>query len=120
MNINFNLHIPEGEHISTPYLKIVGVLYGLTGQQLRVLSEMVKTNKHDPSADRKSTAKAAGIRNIESYNNVFVALKKKGAIVPGSNTRYAYAPGIVPPDGTTSLTFNFLDKNAGTEEGNNS
>jgi len=122
MSAQINLYAEKDELVNTPYLSIIGMLYRLTKQQLRVLTEMAAYNNANPSVDRKQVAKNAGIKSIEAYNNIFSTLRKKGIIVAGKETKYAYASGILLNSDVKTLTINFIEytEDAESKETDNS
>ncbi len=118
MSNQLNLYVDKESKVNAPYVAIVGMLYSLTKQQTKVLTEMIAYNQVNPSIDRKQVAKNSGIKSIEAYNNIFSTLRKKGIIVAGKENKYAYAEGIVLPMDVDTLTIKFVEYAAPQETDN--
>jgi len=113
-----NIHLNNSTPLDA-YLEIVGkVSFNLTPQQLKVIKALVTIDPTNPSKDRAKASQLAGVGKIVTFNNVFVALKKKGVIIPGDKQKYTYAPGVVPSEDISEIRFKII-RNDGQQEGNN-
>ncbi len=113
-----NIYTERGYSQRSAYNKVVGMLFGLTSQEVRVLTEMVELSTTDPAANRRQARLNSKVKSAEGFNNIFSSLKKKGIIVQGDTTKYAYASGIVLSEGISSIQINFIPDVNREEEDN--
>lgn len=90
-------------------LRILSVFFGLTKQQLTVLKVMLEDNSVEPlkGESRKELSLKAGLKNEVVFNNIFKALREKGAIIRKENGDYAYHTLLVDVDKVNVTTFIF-------------